>query len=836
MSNYRLASLHKKDRVLKLGSVGVALSAWFVKDDYRLFDMAVADQINTVGALVAAGNLRRAAACSVLMCECIVQVPINKAMVAELVMAAIETTEYGCEHAPSDMDAMHKQFRLEAVNGDTSKIFEKKSHPGAMNKVNVYWGDVWTDIKKYNSSVAAAMKHEPWRLCGAYEDSAVAIAIYACALSPFYDSPYRIAVGLGRCRDVAKAVTDVLKALGVNGYEHGALLCEADTLAGRGVRPVDWEQETNYRITPELAAEKVSSFFTEDELRKAVRDIYELELSKYTVEFAELDDFWSRRWLWCVNGSHSRVLERNNPKYVLDIPGQMHRRVFIENLEDEPVTQWDGVSYYSRSEKLENGKSRALFASDSVSYVCFEHLLRPVEKAWRGVKVILDPGGKGHLGMVLRQRLLRAGAGVNLMLDYDDFNSQHSTRAMQIVFEELVSYTGYDAGLGGKLVSSFEHSLISTPDGLKRSCGSLMSGHRGTTFINSILNLAYLAMADKELFRMRTMHVGDDVYVACATHAEAARVLDNVKRCKLRMNAMKQSVGAYTAEFLRVATSRDASYGYVARSIAACVEGNWANAARLDPVEHLRTMVSHAWTIENRSICTPTSLMLTSAICRYSGLKRGTVEKLVRGTLALGNGPVRRRDNCYESIEIKLDKRIKEFRRSEVIEKVDELGGKGYAVGDYLAKHVAPVEIAALSCLGTSVGNVMVEASYSKSLSRVGDYARTDSGLIVISRRVFTSGTVSAEEIMRSRKTIEDVGALDGYPIIHLVKSGFTTQIVRDLLTLLGVSHGDNPWRTAFTEKSYGGAVNGVLSYSDASSLLARTDAGVLTCRHPMFV
>jgi len=757
-------------------------------------------------------------------------------MVASMVMAAIEETEYGCVRAPSDLDAKHKQFLLETVTGDTSKIFEKKSHPGAMNKVNVYWGDVWTDIKKYNSSVAAAMKHEPWRLCGAYEDAAVAVAIYACALSSFYDEPYRLAVGLGRCRDTAKAVTDVLKALGVNGFEHGALLCEADTLAGRGVRPVDWDAETGYRITPSLAAEKVASFYSEDQLRKAVRDIYALELAKYSVEFAPLDEFWSKRWLWCVNGSHSRVLERHNPKYVLAIPGQMHRRVFVENVEHEPVTQWDGVSYYSRSEKLENGKSRALFASDSVSYVCFEHLLRPVEKAWRGVKVVLDPGGKGHLGMVLRQRTLRAGAGVNLMLDYDDFNSQHSTRAMQIVFEELVSFTGYDEVLGAKLVSSFANSLISTPDGLKLSCGSLMSGHRGTTFINSVLNLAYLAMADSELFGMRTMHVGDDVYVACATHAEAARVLENVKGCKLRMNTMKQSVGAYTAEFLRVATSRDASYGYVARSIAACVEGNWANAARLDPVEHLRTMVSHAWTLENRSICTPVSLMLTSAICRYSGLKRGTVERLVRGTLALGNSPVRRRDNCYESIEVKLNSKVKEVRRAEVIEKVDELGGKGYAVGDYLEKHVAPVEIAALTSLGTSVGNVMVEASYSKSLSRVGDYAKVDSGLIVISRRVFVSGTVSAEEILRTRRSVEDVGVLDGYPIIHLVKSGLTTQMVRDLLTMLGVSHGDNPWKTAFTEKSYGGAVNGVLSYSDASSLLSRTDAGILTCRHPMFV
>ncbi len=108
------------------------------------------------------------------------------------------------------------------------------------------------------------------------------------------------------------------------------------------------------------------------------------------------------------------------PQYSIgsDLPKRVHRRVFVERCPVNPLTDWCGETIYTASEKLEHGKRRAIFSCDSVTYVCFEHLLRPVELAWRGMHCLLDPGKIGNTALI--HRCLEQ-SGCNVMLDYDDF-------------------------------------------------------------------------------------------------------------------------------------------------------------------------------------------------------------------------------------------------------------------------------------------------------------------------------------------------------------------------------------------------------------------------------
>ncbi len=70
------------------------------------------------------------------------------------------------------------------------------------------------------------------------------------------------------------------------------------------------------------------------------------------LEYEDVDSFWSRRWLWCVNGAHNRLLERKAPIYAVgdDLPKRIHRCVFVERCTVNPVVTWDGTTYYTASE------------------------------------------------------------------------------------------------------------------------------------------------------------------------------------------------------------------------------------------------------------------------------------------------------------------------------------------------------------------------------------------------------------------------------------------------------------------------------------------------------
>ncbi len=123
----------------------------------------------------------------------------------------------------------------------------------------------------------------------------------------------------------------------------------------------------------------------QDVLRRTIRRILSRELPSTRMEFADVEVFWTWRWLWCVNGAHNRILEHRDKRYSLGagVPKRIHRRVFVERCQVNPLAVWDGRTYYTASHKLEHGKRRAIFSCDSATYVCFEHLLRPVELAWR---------------------------------------------------------------------------------------------------------------------------------------------------------------------------------------------------------------------------------------------------------------------------------------------------------------------------------------------------------------------------------------------------------------------------------------------------------------------
>jgi hypothetical protein len=623
---------------------------------------------------------------------------------------------------------------------------------------------------------------------------------------------------------LGKAITAYIKSLGGNGRLEGAVLCELNCLAGRAVGELDAKAEICRRAVPSLAKSDVCGLDPE-EVRAWARVIIRSELGS-APEFAPIDEFWARRWAWCVNGSHSRIAERElgDERVTVAEPGRVHRRVFVEGVSHNVLEDWKPRVFYSYSEKLEAGKTRALFAGDSLSYIAFEHLLRPVERVWLNKRVLLDPGSGGSCEMSERVRRLVSSNtdSVYVMLDYDDFNSQHSLEMQQMLFEELIAETNYDKILGMRILDSFKRGRIYWGDKSWKHVSGLMSGHRATTFVNSVLNRAYMCAASSTFRDKAGLHVGDDVVSSARSVSEAFSILRECEASGLRMNPLKQSVGRHCGEFLRVATGAKDTCGYLARAIGGAVAGNWVRDYTLQPSEALASMINAGWTIYNRSGGYPVGLLLSGVVNRLTG---GTFasERLMCGVTGLGPGPVRLGDADY-------------VERTYVEEnwKVDlELADKAKkATEAYLRDGLAPVEGAALEMAKTGITTRMVELSYSKTIlsSVAGEGVMSELCLRDVHAKA--PRCVDIGSLLRMQ---DQHGLLEKYPLVMLVRSSLGRGDLRRLLDMVSDEWDGDPEEAAFGRDRVDCAVRGFVPYSDAAMLSRRAGGATVVAVHRQY-
>nr|ALD89108.1 RNA-dependent RNA polymerase [Phomopsis longicolla totivirus 1] len=722
--------------------------------------------------------------------------------------------------------------------GKTVKRFPLKANPAATNKVNLFLWEVGRDLSRLSrTAFATAAVHLDWlrRRKVVYNDQASAFLLYGYLLSREHDDGWRIAAQYFLDPAFASGASVFIKAVGANASLPGAMLAEGASLMGRDVKPVDLYAESAQRVSLRAVNDLVARY-DDNTIRREVRLILEREIKRtegsYRLEFPSLDDHWAQRWQWAVNGAHSGLVYKAHPDYRPILPGfdRIHRRAWLETVDHDPRPEWDGRTFVSASPKLEAGKTRAIFACDTVNYLAFEHLMATVEKNWRGERVILNPGKGGHLGMAERVRAARNRSGISLMLDYDDFNSHHALRTMDIVIDETCRLTGYPDDLRDKLIKSLYSEEIYVEGRFQGYVkGTLMSGHRCTTYFNSVLNEAYLAIVLGRQFldQAHSLHVGDDVYLGVRNYQEVDRVITLIGKSRLRMNPAKQSVGHVSTEFLRVASDSRYSYGYLARAVASAVAGNWVNEQTLDPIEGLATILAAARALANRSGIADAPLLLFTSAKRITKLESkddATLRGLLTGAIAANNGPNFQSSGRYTSVRIDL-----------VDPDRDDFGYTLlplFATRTYLATQASEIEIDALTRAGVSVEVDMARASYHKSAPR----SHYNSGRLQVSGVVSTPtvGTEYAERLLRQSPP---VGALTRFPLLVLARSRLPERIVRDVLAKVG---GDphTPWLDyhAWGEYPHGCVIATVMSYSDAASLGRRTACGVMTATHRCYV
>ncbi|BAU79504.1 RNA dependent RNA polymerase [Diatom colony associated dsRNA virus 10] len=798
-------------RINELGSLGTALAKRLSEPMMTTFPSKPVDEQVYDIYTVQLKDPVKAAAMSMLLCKYPVQVDINVSDIIDL----LPVGEF-----VGKMKEEHGDFRF-MENGRTT--LPTKAHPGATNKVNVYFSNLLQALREEKPGVLRWLLANQHLFYGLHDDSASALLLAGEMTSSVFARSYELYSYLIHNPDDASALNVVIKSLGLNSKREGAMLCESKCLQGRSVEPVSKAKEVDYRISKRRARKKTVRL-DRDRLYQCIVDVISSELPRGGVNFADPDDHWDRRWLWCVNGAHSSALSKFKPQYVVDFSKRMHRKVFAENIASCPIQAWDSVCYFVLSTKLELGKARAIFGGDSVSYFCFDHLLKPIEDAWRNKRVRLDPGKGGVVGVVDEIRKL-GGEGWNVMLDYDDFNSQHSLESQKLVIQAAVEVSGYDRVLGAALIASFDKSFIVEGDKAFKLEGTLMSGHRATTFINSVLNMAYILYAYPQLWEMKSLHVGDDVYISARDVREAIAVLDRVQSVGVRMNPVKQSVGTSTAEFLRIAMGKRGACGYLCRSIGSVISGNWVSENKLNPREALNTMIQAGWTLRMRG-GVKVGWLLRRDMARVTNLKHKICEDLIDGVASVDGSPVQvsQRYNKSYTAELVDDEEPLDVRM---------FGGRSYATEAYLSKCTTPVEVRALELAGGDVKDMMVRSSYTKTLISY-DVVRTPS-LTLRATGQNRQGTeaVYVESLVG---TVEVGGELTKYPLVNFVRDMLSE---RDCVALLGMI-GIRAERSEAKELAFGSEVdvptfvNGALPFSDARTLRGVAGGRVMMTRYPI--
>jgi hypothetical protein len=345
---------------------------------------------------------------------------------------------------------------------------------------------------------------------------------------------------------------------------------EVDVLVNRCYGSVDWAGEKKNRVEPNLAQlsekevyeEAVKLFTTHDHTAKKPRNF-------------KWDEFWEARWQWSAAGSiHSQY-----PEDVKDLPKDRalkNKFILLSTLEKCDIGKFTNrkpeIHAWS-STKYEWGKMRAIYGTDLTSYVLSHFAFFNCEDT---LPARFPVGDKARPSFVSASVSAVLEGTIPLCVDFEDFNSQHSNDAMAAVVQAYID--SYASSLSPEQILAAQW----TKDSISRtvvhdnmgtgttydSKGTLMSGWRLTTYINSVLNYIYTQkLVARCMTTVRSVHNGDDVLAGITNMKVCTRIVRNAERYNIRLQRKKCAFGGL-AEFLRVDHMRGSGGQYLSRNVA----------------------------------------------------------------------------------------------------------------------------------------------------------------------------------------------------------------------------------------------------------------------------
>jgi len=259
------------------------------------------------------------------------------------------------------------------------------------------------------------------------------------------------------------------------------------------------------------------------------------------------------------------------------------------------------------------------------------------------------------------------------------------------------------------VISSFDNMKVRLPDGSEHKWTStLPSGSRATSFINTVLNAAYMRCAlGVEYTTVNSLHVGDDVHMTGGTD-QCCRVATLLETAPIKMNRAKQSFGAIGMELLRVSTGAHTSCGYLARAVSTLVAGNWTTSAELDGVEFIRSINQGIWNMVQRSRDRRAGLLLHTTVARRLP-RLGRVEDFCLLQLSVAGTPVMTSDDALRQEKVLKMRAIVQRDKQQ---KQKLYGKPSYATDAYLGRYMKAGDLVTAGVSLGLVRSMMLRASY----------------------------------------------------------------------------------------------------------------------------
>jgi hypothetical protein len=348
------------------------------------------------------------------------------------------------------------------------------------------------------------------------------------------------------------------------------MVFEAEVLANRAYGVVDWDAEKEHRIHPNVA-----DLSPEDIEREAMRVLSREDADAEEPLKMTWNEFWAARWQWSAAGSiHSQYEED-----LKNLPAEHSLRTkFIALLaaEDVPMSTYldrPPALHAWASTKYEWAKMRAIYGTDLTSYILTHFAFMNCEDT---LPKDFPVGKKAEMHIVAARVAATLQNAVAFTLDYEDFNSQHSTAALQAVMRAWVrvhkrQLSDDQIAAADWAIQSLEHVTVTDNLGTHTTYeakGTLMSGWRLTSFANSVLNYIYTRAAYGVTKTIRrSVHNGDDVLLGVSSFGTTIDILRGAIQHNIRLQRSKCNYGGL-AEFLRVDHVHGTGGQYIARNIA----------------------------------------------------------------------------------------------------------------------------------------------------------------------------------------------------------------------------------------------------------------------------
>nr|CAI9858973.1 RNA-dependent RNA polymerase [Malassezia globosa associated totivirus 1] len=399
-----------------------------------------------------------------------------------------------------------------------------------------------------------------------------------------------------------------------------AQVYELQVLRNREFDHVDWEKEVEHRTEPTLAPLDGATVY-----KHACKIFMQARRAGAKQRKQSWDEYWDMRWSHMPVGSVvSQYAEDLALKKSLPRDARVKAAWFAANVNRDQsywLTRQPEI-YASTSTKYEWGKVRALYGCDVTSFIHSDFAMGDCED-------MLPPnfpvGSRANEAYV-RNIIEKFNDGVPFCYDFDDFNSQHSSRNMEQVLKAWYAVFGADLTPDQQksmewTIAAMGHQYVryNELDRLVKINGTLLSGWRLTSFMNTVLNRVYLIEAGIGEHAIYSLHNGDDVFATMPTVYDAVRVVRRGELLGVRAQLSKMNIGTI-GEFLRVDNRAKVktSAQYLSRAIATATHGRVESAPANDFRELVRSHDARAKAMIDRGAVKSHVDMIHSRLIHFS--------------------------------------------------------------------------------------------------------------------------------------------------------------------------------------------------------------------------